>query len=119
MQKLADNETLIPVNSTGIVQKLYSNRYFRKTGVFPYHVRSKMIAKGKKLEILSNHFYLKSVKNTTEREIEPSEGLLLHYRISSRVENTTEEFAARKYMDSLMENVNRVCMENFRDGVCP
>lgn len=118
MFKNNDNETLVkPANDTSHNQ-LYSNHRFRKSNVFPHHIRSKMVGKGKKLVILSNHFYVEAVKNTREREMDPSEGLLYHYRVSADKEKTTETKAAKKYMDTLLKNVNQVCSINFADGIC-
>ncbi len=99
---------------------LYSQSFLAHTAPYRFHDRSKMIAKGKKLIFLTNHYYQRSVNNTVERVVDPREGLLLHYRDYTIFD---EEYLdddwkpALKFRDELRRNVDEVC-GIFEGGVC-
>jgi hypothetical protein len=79
-----------------------------------------MVAKAKHLIKLSNHIYLKAIRDTNDRVMEPSEALMFHYRKPSlnftfdKVDTT-----AYKYSNELYKNVDELCAKIFNDGVCP
>jgi hypothetical protein len=97
---------------------LYTQFYSKKSQVFPYNQRSKMVAKGKKLISISQHWPELVSPETIRKEIDPSVGLLYHYRDGIDSEVPVDDSSATEYFDELKGRVSLVCREIFTDGNC-
>lgn len=72
---------------------------------------------------LGIHFVHKSVKHKHIKVISPSDGLNFHYRdltdTKDGLQNSIKDTTARRFGPKLWKNIDKVCKEIFKNGLCP
>lgn len=114
----------VPENSVN--KFLYTqSQILRLQDADKHHERSKYIAKANSVFEVGNHFMWSTARNTQEFTVNISLGALHHYRDKCLTNTmnyceypTEKENYARKFSETLWENVDKVC-EIFENGICP
>ncbi|XP_055619761.1 uncharacterized protein LOC129764578 [Toxorhynchites rutilus septentrionalis] len=116
---------LSEVPDWAVNQYLYTQvRTKRTRHPMAIHVRSKYIAKGRKVIEAGNHFVWRALQDTSEVLIPPEEGLVYHYRDQCpnyECEDLIPDRRAHRNWWMLWHAVDRSCQRIFprKEGLCP
>jgi hypothetical protein len=92
---------------------LYANVLTQRSLPFRYPFGSKYIAKGKYHISLRCHTILRAIRNTSLRMLLDDEAYLFHYRDIIPVSATISDRRALRYVRTLSNRVDKVCMDIF------
>lgn len=106
-------------------QMLYTQKYFtRHKSPQDKTSRTKYIALTHKVSTLNIHSVITGAAGHKPYILEPTEGLLFHYRggcvkeFCNQKMETVDDFSATKFAPKIWKEVDGVCKDIFKDGIC-